>query len=73
MASKDTGPRGNGSKSRHYKRRDIASSRSLSARGTAFVAPDVLEDALDLTEARRRVADAGPDDWIPWDETDSGR
>jgi hypothetical protein len=37
------------------------------------ISAEQLEDALDLAEARRRVADADPDDWVPWDETDAGR
>jgi len=61
-----------------YVRRDEAgrfTSFSVGARGlgTLRLAPEGLEDALDLVEARRRVADAGPDDWVLWDETDAGR
>jgi hypothetical protein len=41
--------------------------------GAPSVSVEQLEDTLDLVEARRRVADADPDDWIPWDETDAGR
>lgn len=43
------------------------------ARPVATATPDQIEDALDFTEADQGAAEAGPGDWLPWDEADARR
>lgn len=37
-----------------------------------LITPSELEDLLDLAEARQRIADAAEDDWVSWDEVETG-